>query len=237
MRINVTTNILTATAPAEMNRMASVLWRGQVLAAVKPEHISADIDMSHTKHIDSNGLAAILSLSQEFIKRGGVMRVINPSRQVVQLLEITRLHRSVTIIQRDESDQQAASRPRPILVVEDEPHIRSVTELSMRPLGRSVLAAENGQEALNIARRENPAVIILDYLMPVMDGMTTLRRLKADEATRHIPVIVMSANGNIARGMNEQFEGASFFVTKPFSPSSLRQEVHRLIQDNLELSA
>ena len=228
---------LQTTAPSEMSRQTSNLWLGQVLDLLGPEQASADIDLSRTTHIDSNGLAALLALHQEFTQRGGEMRIINPARSVVQLLEITRMHRTVNILFRDgeAGDEKEASRP--ILVVEDEPHIRCVAEMSMKPLGRAVLSAENGEQAIEIARRENPAVIILDYVMPVMDGLSTLKCLKADERTRHIPVIVMSANGKVAGGMQQQFEGASFFITKPFSPSSLRQEVHRLLQDNSEVAA
>lgn len=230
------TDILKQTAPAELNRMAACLWRGMVLASLKSNHTCCELDVSRTTFFDSNGLAALLAISQELSKRGGVVRVINPSRQVVQMLELTRVHRAVEIIHRESQDPVPA-KPRPILVVEDEEHIRSVAEMGMRPLGRAVYAAENGQEAINIARRENPAVIILDYLMPVMDGVTTLRRLKADDSTKHIPLISMSANEKVARELADQFDGASLFLTKPFSPSALRNEVYRLINDNLSLAA
>lgn len=230
------TSILQHTAPAELNRTAASLWRNHVMTMIRPHHTLCEVDMSRTTFIDSNGLAALLALSQELNNRGGVLRLVNPTRQVVQMLELTRIHRALEVVKRN-PDAVASARQRPILVVEDEQIIRNVAELSMRPLGRAVLAAENGAEAINIARRENPAVIILDYLMPVMDGIATLRRLKADESTRHIPVIVMSANEKVARELSEQFDGASIFVTKPFNPTALRQEVHRLLNDNLSLAA
>ena len=230
-----TTTILNTTAPAELNRTAASSWRRLVMSSLKAEHTICEIDMSKTTVIDSNGLAALLAISQELNRRGGLVRVVNPTRHVVQMLELTRVYRAVEIIHRE--PDEAVARLRPILVVEDEQIIRSVAELSMRPLGRAVLAAENGAEAINIARRENPAVIILDYLMPIMDGVATLRRLKADETTRHIPVIAMSANERVAREMSEQFDGASMFLTKPFSPTALRSEVNRLLKDELQLVA
>ena len=223
------------TTPAELNRTAASAWRNDLMTHMNPGHTCAEVDMSHTKVIDSNGLSALLSVSQEFSKRGGILRLINPAREVVRLLELTRVYRAVEVLYRE--PEGATPKPRPILVVEDEAHIRSVAEMSMRSLGRAVYLAENGQEAINIARRENPAVIILDYLMPIMDGVTTLRRLKSDETTRHIPVIIMSANEKVGRELSEQFEGASLFLTKPFSPSALRTEVHRLINEHLTLAA
>jgi CheY-like chemotaxis protein len=122
---------------------------------------------------------------------------------------------------------------KPILVVDDEPHIRRVTELSMKPLGRRVLLASDGHEALAIARREKPCVILLDHIMPNMDGKNALSELKNDPDTCDIPVVILSARGQLAVGQYSGFETASLFVTKPFSPTMLRQEIQRLIQPAL----
>ena len=117
----------------------------------------------------------------------------------------------------------------PILVVDDEPHIRRVTELSMKPLGHRVLVASNGREALAIARREKPCIILLDHIMPVMDGMTALEELKIDPNTRDIPVVILSSRGQLAVGHHIGFEEATMFIAKPFSPTLLRKEIERLI--------
>jgi CheY-like chemotaxis protein len=122
---------------------------------------------------------------------------------------------------------------RPILVVDDEPHIRRVTELSMKPLGHRVLVASDGHEALAMARRENPCVILLDHIMPNMDGKTALEELKADPATRDIPIVILSARGQLAVGHHIGFEEATLFVSKPFSPTMLRKEIERLIAPTL----
>ncbi len=118
---------------------------------------------------------------------------------------------------------------KPILVVDDEPHIRRVTELSMKPLGHRVLVASDGQEALNIAKRENPCIILLDHIMPNMDGREALDQLKTDPHTRDIPVVILSARGQLAVGHYKGFEAATLFVSKPFSPTLLRREIQRLI--------
>lgn len=119
---------------------------------------------------------------------------------------------------------------KPILVVDDEPHMRRVTELSMRPLGRRVLSAVDGRQALDIAQREKPCVILLDHIMPVMDGRDALSALKSDPVTRDIPVVILSARGQLAVGHCEGFENAALFISKPFSPVQLRQEIQRIIQ-------
>lgn len=117
----------------------------------------------------------------------------------------------------------------PILVVDDEPHMRRVAELSMKPLGHPILLAGDGQEAVNLARSHQPCVILLDHIMPVMDGKAALQQLKADPATRDIPVIILSSRGQLAVGQYQGFETATMFVSKPFSPALLRREVERLI--------
>jgi CheY-like chemotaxis protein len=117
----------------------------------------------------------------------------------------------------------------PILIVDDEPHIRRVAELSMQPLGRRVLTATDGRQALEIARREKPCVILLDHIMPVMDGKEALAELKSSPDTQDIPVVIFSARGQLALGQYQGFENAAMFVTKPFSPTQLRREIQRLL--------
>ena len=117
----------------------------------------------------------------------------------------------------------------PILVVDDEPHMRRVAELSMKPLGHPILLASDGQEAVALAKSRKPCVILLDHIMPVMDGKAALQQLKADPATCDIPVIILSSRGQLAVGQYQGFESATLFVAKPFSPALLRREVERLI--------
>lgn len=123
----------------------------------------------------------------------------------------------------------------PILVVDDEPHMRRVAELSMRPLGHPILLAGDGQEAVKLAQSHRPCVILLDHIMPVMDGKAALQLLKADPATRDIPVIILSSRGQLAVGQYQGFESATLFVSKPFSPALLRREVERLISASAPL--
>jgi CheY-like chemotaxis protein len=123
----------------------------------------------------------------------------------------------------------------PILVVDDEPHMRRVAELSMKPLGHPILLAADGQEAVALAKSRQPCVILLDHIMPVMDGKAALQQLKADPATCDIPVIILSSRGQLAVGQYQGFESATMFVAKPFSPALLRREVERLISTSVPL--
>jgi adenylate cyclase len=79
-----------------------------------------------------------------------------------------------------------------VLVVEDDRFLRRACEASLRQRGLEVIAAADGEEGLRLARSENPALVLLDLLMPKMSGLEVLRALKGDEATRRIPVLVLS---------------------------------------------
>ena len=105
-----------------------------------------------------------------------------------------------------------------ILVVEDEPHIRGFIALALEDEGYSVQTATNGQEALDKVRRNPPDAILLDLLMPVMDGWSFLTVRRTLAAQYRCPVLVMSAVGgwNMAREL-----GATGFLAKPFDLDSL----------------
>lgn len=221
--------------PCDFEHRTATKWKNTVLEEFPAGASHAEIDMSCTRSMDSSGLTALLALNEVCTKRHGQVRLINPTSVVTQLLELTRMHRVFVIAKGPLTP--TAGTDRPILIAEDEALILSVATMSLKPLGRPIIVAANGQEALAMARRERPALILMDYVMPLMDGTETLRRLKSDDSTKDIPVIIMSANEKIARGAYENFEGASCFITKPFSPAALRSEVHRLIQENLEVAA
>ena len=227
-------NILALAAPSDFENMAAMEWKQATLDRLPAEVTLVEVDMAGIRTMDSSGLTALLALNEALVERKGSLRLINPSTVVTQLLELTRLHRVLAISNRSSASQSPALRP--ILVVEDEAIIRTVAKMSLSPLGREIIFAENGQEALEMAGRCHPAVILLDYLMPLMDGTETLRQLKMDAATKDIPVIIMSANERIAKGAYEGFEGAAGFISKPFSPAKLRSEVHQIIQ-GLEVAA
>ncbi len=110
-----------------------------------------------------------------------------------------------------------------ILVTDDEPYIRLLVK---RALGRDyiVLEASNGEEAVNIARTEKPDLILMDILMPKLDGFAACREIRKDPATRAIPVVLLTGsiglNGEVVEGA-----GADGYIFKPFDVQGLRDKV------------
>jgi two-component system, OmpR family, alkaline phosphatase synthesis response regulator PhoP len=121
--------------------------------------------------------------------------------------------------------------PKKILIADDEPHMLRVTELSLKKGGYDLVMARNGREAIEIARRDLPNLIVMDVLMPEVDGLTALKVLKEDPLTAGIPVIMFSARGQLVTRKDGQASGAALFITKPFSPTQLLNEARRLLGD------
>ena len=116
-----------------------------------------------------------------------------------------------------------------ILVAEDEPHILKMLDFRLKNLGHEVIGAVDGGEALETALREKPDLILLDIMMPGMDGFQVLRKLKSQEETKNIPVIMLTAKGqekDIVTGLEA---GAVDYVTKPFSFAELIARVNRAL--------
>ncbi|QDF00917.1 response regulator [Myxococcus xanthus] len=119
---------------------------------------------------------------------------------------------------------------RKVMLVDDEDDIRTIGNLSLSRVGgwQTVLAA-SGAEALEKARAEKPDLILLDVMMPGMDGPTTFGRLRAEEATVHTPIIFMTAKiqkQEVARYLEL---GALGVIGKPFDPMTLPQEIRKLV--------
>ncbi|MEA2516908.1 MAG: two-component system, OmpR family, alkaline phosphatase synthesis response regulator PhoP [Actinomycetota bacterium] len=112
-----------------------------------------------------------------------------------------------------------------VLVAEDDPSVRMTIEFVLSDEGFDVLLAEDGEQALSIALASKPDVILLDQIMPKMDGKEVLLALRANEATREIPVLVLTG---MARGDSSEWPGATF-VGKPFSPDTLVQRIREVL--------
>ena len=117
-----------------------------------------------------------------------------------------------------------------ILIVDDEPHMLRVTELSIKKGGYQIVIGRNGKEALELAAREKPGLIVMDVSMPEMDGLTALTQLKANPETAKIPVIMLTVRGQAMARLQAEQSGAAVYLTKPFSPSQLLAEVKRLLE-------
>ncbi len=116
-----------------------------------------------------------------------------------------------------------------ILVVDDEVYIAHILEFSLGMEGYEVITAMSGEEALDKADREHPDLIVLDILMPDLDGYEVCRRLRADERFADTPIILLTAkHGDEDRARGAEV-GASAYVTKPFRPIELIDRIRTLL--------
>ena len=117
-----------------------------------------------------------------------------------------------------------------VLVVDDDLVIQKLLQVNFEMEGYDVITAGDGEEGLAKAQAEHPDAIVLDVMMPKMDGLEVARRLKSDDATRAIPIILLSAKAQQADVQAGQATGADEYLTKPFDPLELLQRVGALIE-------
>ncbi|PYJ08124.1 MAG: DNA-binding response regulator, partial [Verrucomicrobia bacterium] len=117
-----------------------------------------------------------------------------------------------------------------ILIIEDEQDVIDLLTLNLRKAGFALSTANDGAAGLRKAREESPALIILDLMLPKMPGLEICKVLKTDSATRHIPIIMLTAKAEeIDRIIGLEF-GADDYVTKPFSPRELVLRVNAILR-------
>ena len=119
--------------------------------------------------------------------------------------------------------------PPKILTVDDSKTIRVLIRRILRPFSVDLYEASNGEEALEVARQEHPQLIILDYNMPVMDGVTMLGHLREDALLKPIPVIMLTAESSSHIIAAVARLGARDYLTKPFQSSSLLAKIIKVI--------
>ena len=118
-----------------------------------------------------------------------------------------------------------------ILVVDDEPDVVDLVRYNIQKAdGMSVITANNGMDALRIARKVRPDAIVLDVMMPEMDGFNVCKELRADNETTHIPLIMLTAKDQQEDKINGLEIGADDYLTKPFSPKELVLRVKSLLK-------
>lgn len=118
-----------------------------------------------------------------------------------------------------------------ILIVDDEPNIVMSLEYIFKKNNYQVFIARDGQEALDIVKTNFPDVIILDVMMPMVDGYATLEQIKKDDNLKHTKVIFLSAKNkesDIEKGLSL---GANAYLTKPFSIKKIVEQVNELLAD------
>jgi len=125
-----------------------------------------------------------------------------------------------------------------ILVVDDEEDILELLKFNLSREGYQVLCAVSGEQALRLVRPENPDLIVLDLMLPGIDGLEVTRRLKNDPDTKNIPIVMLTAKGEEADIVTGLELGADDYITKPFSPrilvARIRAVLRRKIKEPLE---
>ncbi len=121
-----------------------------------------------------------------------------------------------------------------ILIAEDERDIRDLINFTLSFAGHEVTATANGEEAYEKAREISPDLILLDVRMPRMTGYEACEKIKADETTRHIPVVFLSAKGQEKEVQTGLDVGAIEYILKPFAPDQLTERVNAILADRKE---
>ena len=121
--------------------------------------------------------------------------------------------------------------PNKVLIVDDDPLMHLLYKNQLERAGYQLVVAKDGLEAIEVAARELPQLIVMDIIMSEMDGLAALRELKKNEATKLIPVVISTASVSAHHATKRECEnsGAAGFLTKPFSPAQLLAEVRRLV--------
>jgi DNA-binding response OmpR family regulator len=120
-----------------------------------------------------------------------------------------------------------------ILCVEDEPEMIDLIRLILGRRGFEVKGAAGGVEGLKMIRQEPPDLVLLDLMMPDMDGWEVYQQMKADEKTKHIPVIVVTAKAqSIDKVLGLHIAKVDDYITKPFSPQDLMNSVEKVLKSS-----
>ena len=124
-----------------------------------------------------------------------------------------------------------------ILIVEDNPQNMMVIIMTLRPYGYTLLEAVDGEEALKIANKEKPALILIDVQLPKMDGLEVTRRLRQMPAFSHIPIIALTAYA--MKGDKERIiaAGCDTYLAKPFSIHELRRVVAEMLTQRHQITS
>jgi DNA-binding response OmpR family regulator len=125
---------------------------------------------------------------------------------------------------------EAVPREQPVvLAADDDEDILALVAFRLERSGYTVIQAHDGQEALDLALSEKPDLAVLDVMMPKLDGFELTRRLRSEEATSRMPIILLTARAqdtDVAQGFDA---GADDYIRKPFSPQELRTRVQAIL--------
>jgi CheY-like chemotaxis protein len=117
-----------------------------------------------------------------------------------------------------------------ILVADDDPFIRRLVAFTLKKRGYEIVEACDGATALNLARQAHPNLVVLDVLMPEMNGLDVTRALAQDPATTDIPILILSASAQQSEIEAGLASGAAAYLVKPFEPKVLSERVAELLR-------
>jgi two-component system phosphate regulon response regulator PhoB len=123
-----------------------------------------------------------------------------------------------------------ATRQPSLLVVEDEQDLLEVLRFSLSREGFSVRTAENGEDAIRMVRQQRPDLIVLDLMLPTIDGLSVCRALRTSDQSSDVPVVMLTAKGEEADIVKGLEAGADDYVTKPFSPKVLLARINAVLR-------
>jgi signal transduction histidine kinase len=181
------------------------------------EHFPADVLDRRAFHVERSGglRAADYGVSEWRVDDTDKFRLIELEQATEQ-----------RVVERDADERL---RPHSVLVVEDTPDVIRVIRLALHHEFR-VLAASDGAKGLDLARKHLPTLIITDLMMPELDGLELTSRVRRDPATRHIPIVMLTAKSALDDRVTGLEMGVNAYLAKPFSSKELLSTVHSLVQ-------
>ncbi|HYB01019.1 MAG TPA: response regulator transcription factor, partial [Ktedonobacteraceae bacterium] len=126
--------------------------------------------------------------------------------------------------------QQTNKLPAPVLVIDDEESIIDLIKLGLKYEGFEVAAASTGEEGIAAAQRTNPVFIILDWMLPDMDGLEVCRLLRSNPTTQEIPILLLTAKGEVVNRVEGLNTGADDYLTKPFNFEELVARIRAILR-------
>lgn len=122
-----------------------------------------------------------------------------------------------------------------VLIVDDEPMTRDLLRLMLGTVGFRVWEAEDGLDALEKVKIQPPDVLLLDVMMPRMDGFTLCKKLRQDESTAHLPIIILSARAHMEAVREGLAAGATRYLPKPASRNDLIRNINEVLNDTMSV--
>jgi two-component system alkaline phosphatase synthesis response regulator PhoP len=123
----------------------------------------------------------------------------------------------------------AETNKKKVLIVDDEPGVRQLVQRILNK-NYAVIEAQDGAEAVDVSRSEKPDIILMDMMMPKVDGLTACYVLKKDEDTKEIPVLMITAVGfDLNKRLSQDIMGADGYITKPFTPQDLEGTIEQFL--------